>query len=97
MNEQKIWCNSSINGTVVQIVPYLLLIHICPVLRSRVEMEELISPSFRAIDAEVTAEGIVLIHADEAEAQRAYCEGLCVNRIIFNVCLDGSNGRRVVV
>ncbi|HEY9877064.1 MAG TPA: hypothetical protein V6D29_01350 [Leptolyngbyaceae cyanobacterium] len=34
-----------------------------------------ISPSFKAIDAEVTDEGIVLIHADELEAQRAYFEG----------------------
>jgi hypothetical protein len=38
-------------------------------------MSEEISPSFKAIDAEVTDDGIVLIHADEAEAQRAYCEG----------------------
>lgn len=34
-----------------------------------------VSPSFKAINAEVSDEGIVLIHADEAEAQRAYCEG----------------------
>lgn len=38
-------------------------------------MSDEISLSFRAIDAEVTEEGIVLIHADVAEAQRAYCEG----------------------
>jgi hypothetical protein len=36
---------------------------------------EEISPSFKAVDAEVTHKGIVLIHVDEAEAQRAYCEG----------------------
>lgn len=38
-------------------------------------MEESVSSGFRAIDAEVTDEGIVLIHADEAEAQRSFCEG----------------------
>lgn len=73
MNEQKIWRNSSINGTVVQIVPYLLLIHICPVLRSRVEMEELISLSFRAIDAEVTAEGIVLGYGNDPILLAKHC------------------------
>ncbi|MBD2088305.1 hypothetical protein H6F67_00245 [Microcoleus sp. FACHB-1515] len=38
-------------------------------------MSEEISPSFQAIDAEVSEDGIVLIHADEAEAQRSFCEG----------------------
>jgi len=73
VNEQKIWRNSSINGTVVRIVPNLLLIYICPVLRSRVEMEELISLSFRAIDAEVTAEGIVLGYGNDPILLAKHC------------------------
>lgn len=38
-------------------------------------MNESVRPGFKAIDAEITEEGIVLIHTDEEEAQRSFCEG----------------------
>lgn len=47
---------------------------------------EEMSPSFKAIDAEATDEGIVLIHADEFEAQKAYLEGQMRG---YNLKLDG--------
>jgi hypothetical protein len=34
------------------------------------------APRFKAIDTYFTDEGLVLVCPDEAEAQRAYCEGL---------------------
>lgn len=44
------------------------------------------SPIFRADEVHLTDEGLVFICPDEAESQRAYCEGLLKGR---KVKLDG--------
>lgn len=45
------------------------------------------APSFKLIDVYPTGEGLVLVHPDEAEAQRSYCEGQLRN---YRLRLEGN-------